>query len=124
MSNFNRNIVDLARKNSFFRQEVVTGSHSQIVLMSIPPGGEIGEETHHDVDQTLIFVDGNGNAILNGEQSRVGPNSLCFVPAGTRHNFVNAGDTDLKLYTVYAPPEHAPGTVHKTKAEADAAEHH
>ena len=67
MSNFNRNIADLARKNSFFRQEVVTGSHSQVVLMSIPPGGEIGEETHHDVDQTLIFVDGNGNAILNGE---------------------------------------------------------
>ncbi len=123
MSSFNENIADLAAKNQFFRQEVVTGSHSQVVLMSIPRGGEIGEETHPDVDQTLIFVEGTGKAILNGEQSQVGPNSLCFVPAGTLHNFVNTGDTDLKLFTVYAPPEHAPGTVHKTKAEADAAEH-
>jgi mannose-6-phosphate isomerase-like protein (cupin superfamily) len=126
MPSFNQDIANLARKNEFFRQEVVTGSHSQVVLMSIPAGGEIGEETHPDVDQTLIFVEGHGKAILNGEQSQVGPNSLCFVPAGTRHNFVNTGGTDLKLYTVYAPPEHAPGTVHKTKAEADAdpAEHH
>ncbi len=123
MPSFNQDIANLARKNAFFRQEVVTGSHSQVVLMSIPRGGEIGEETHPDVDQTLIFVAGQGQAILNGEPSPVGPNSLCFVPAGTRHNFVNTGATDLKLYTVYAPPEHAPGTVHQTKAAADAAEH-
>ncbi len=123
MPSFNQDIANLARKNAFFRQEVVTGRHSQVVLMSIPPGGEIGEETHPNVDQTLIFVAGQGHAILNGAQSPVGPHSLCFVPAGTRHNFVNTGGTDLKLYTVYAPPEHAPGTIHKTKADADAAEH-
>lgn len=120
---FNRDIVTLVKKNEYFRQEVVTGTHSQVVLMSIPPGGEIGEEIHPDVDQVLVFVSGEGKAILNGEQSLVAANSLCFVPAGTTHNFINTGTSDLKLYTVYAPPEHAPGTVHQAKAEADAAEH-
>jgi mannose-6-phosphate isomerase-like protein (cupin superfamily) len=120
---FNRDIVTLAKKNEYFRQELVTGMHSQVVLMSIPPGGEIGEEIHPDVDQVLVFVSGEGKAIVNGEQSSVAAQSLYFVPAGTRHNFINTGASPLKLYTVYAPPEHAPGTVHRTKAEADAAEH-
>ena len=119
---FNKNMVTLAQQNKNFRQEVITGTHSQVVLMSILPGSEVGEETHHDIDQVLVFVSGEGEAILNGERSQVVANSLCFVPAGTRHNFINTGTSDLKLYTVYAPPEHAPGTVHKTKAEADAAE--
>lgn len=121
--NFNSNIVTLAQKNEYFRQEVVTGTYSQVVLMSIPPGSEIGEETHHDVDQVFIFVAGEGEAILNDEHQPVATNSLCFVPAGTKHNFINTGTSDLKLYTVYAPPEHERGTVHKTKVEADAAEH-
>lgn len=120
---FNRDIVALAQENKYFRQEIVTGAHSQVVLMSIPPGGEIGEEIHPDVDQVLVFVSGEGKAILNGEQSPIASQSLCFVPAGTTHNFINTGTSTLKLYTVYAPPEHAPGTVHRTKAEADAAEH-
>lgn len=119
---FNNDIVALAQKNEYFRQEVVTGTYNQVVLMSIPPGSEIGEETHPDRDQVLVFVAGDGKAILNGESQPVATNSLCFVPAGTKHNFVNTGSSDLKLFTVYAPPEHAPGTVHKTKAEADAAE--
>lgn len=120
---FNKDIVALAQQNAYFRQEVVTGLHCQVVLMSLPPGGEIGEETHPDVDQVLVFVSGEGKAIVNGEQSPVAANSLCFVPARTTHNFINTGTSDLKLYTVYAPPEHAPGTVHRTKAEADVAEH-
>ncbi len=120
---FNSDIFTLAQKNEYFRQEVVTGTYSQVVLMSIPPGSEIGEETHHDRDQVLVFVAGEGKAILNDENHSVATNSLCFVPAGTKHNFINTGVGDLKLFTVYAPPEHAPGTVHKTKAEADAAEH-
>jgi mannose-6-phosphate isomerase-like protein (cupin superfamily) len=120
---FNKDIVALAQQNAYFRQEVVTGRHSQVVLMSLPPGGEIGEEMHPDVDQVLVFVSGEGKAIVNGEQSPVAAQSLCFVPAGTTHNFINTGTSDLKLYTVYAPPEHAPGTVHRTKAEADVAEH-
>ena len=69
----------------------------------------------------LVFVQGEGQAILNGEKSVVSVDRLVQVPAGTRHNFVNTGKTDLRLYTIYAPPEHAPGTIHKTKAEADAA---
>lgn len=121
---FHEDIVALAKQNDNFRREVVTGSHSQVVLMSIPQGGEIGEEVHPNVDQTLVFVSGEGQAILDGATSAVAANTLCFVPAGTRHNFVNTGTAPLKLYTVYAPPEHAPGTVFKTKAEADAAEHH
>jgi mannose-6-phosphate isomerase-like protein (cupin superfamily) len=113
-----------ARDNDDFRREVMTGPHSQVVLMSVEPGGEIGEEVHDDVDQVLVFVDGTGEAVLGGDSRSVEPGDLVFVPAGTRHNFVNRGDTALKLYTVYSPPEHAAGTVHHTKEEADAAEHH
>ncbi len=112
----------LARENEDFRREVMTGPHSQVVLMSVEPGSEIGEEVHDDVDQVLVFVDGTGEAVLEGDTSGVGPGDLVFVPAGTRHNFVNRGDTALKLYTVYSPPEHPAGTVHHTKEEADAAE--
>ena len=119
----NKGIVGLATDNSSFRRVVETGEHCQIVLMSIPPGGEIGEETHHNVDQVLVFIAGAGEAVLEGERTPIGPGRLVFVPGGTKHNFVNSGNRDLKLYTVYAPPEHAPGTVHETKAEADAAEH-
>lgn len=118
---FHTEILAQALRNDAFRREVVTGQQSQVVLMSIPAGQDIGEEVH-DVDQTLIFVAGEGEAILGGEHSRVTPNMLFFVPAGTRHNFINDGTGALKLFTIYAPPEHAPGTVHQTKAEAEAAE--
>jgi mannose-6-phosphate isomerase-like protein (cupin superfamily) len=116
-------IVATARSNEAFRREVVTGDHEQVVVMTIPPGGEIGEEVHDTTDQVLMFVDGRGEALLDGRSSEVGPNDLVFVRAGTRHNFINRGDGALRLITVYAPPEHDPGTVHQTKAEADAAEH-
>jgi mannose-6-phosphate isomerase-like protein (cupin superfamily) len=117
-------IARAARDNDAFRREVMTGEHEQVVVMTIPPGGEIGEEVHPDTDQVLAFVEGEGEARLDGESSRVGPNDLVFVRAGTTHNFVNTGDRPLRLITIYAPPEHAPGTVHQTKEEADAAEHH
>ena len=116
-------IVQLARGNAAVRREIATGQHSQIVAMTIPPGGEIGEEVHEHNDQLLVFVDGQADAVLDGRTSTVTPNDLVLVPAGTRHNFINTGDGPLRLVTVYAPPEHAPGTVHQTKAEADAAEH-
>jgi mannose-6-phosphate isomerase-like protein (cupin superfamily) len=122
MHPLNADIAARARENDAFRREVVTGEHSQVVLMTIPPGGEIGEEVHVDNDQTLVFVSGEGEAMLAGETSGVGVGSLAFVPAGTRHNFRNTGDEPLRLYTIYAPPHHAPGTVHQTKADADAAE--
>ena len=109
-----QNIIEAVKKNDNFRKEIITGKHSQVVLMSIPVGGEIGEEIHK-VDQTLIFVEGRGTAIIEGKSSEVLPNHLVFVPAGTKHNFKNTEKEPLKLYTIYAPPQHKPGTVQKTK---------
>jgi mannose-6-phosphate isomerase-like protein (cupin superfamily) len=122
---FIEDIVALTKANSNFRREILTREHSQLVLMSIEPGDEIGTETHH-VDQVLVFVEGSGKAVLDGKTSQVKQNSLVVVPAGTEHNFINTGQVPLKLYTIYAPPEEAPGTIHRDKAEADAAEaeHH
>jgi mannose-6-phosphate isomerase-like protein (cupin superfamily) len=116
-------ILAAAWGNEAFRREVLTGKHEQVVVMTIPPGGEIGEEVHPDTDQVLAFVDGRGEAQLDGQTSEIGPNDLVFVRAGTRHNFRNTGGSPLRLITIYAPPEHPVGTVHQSKAEADAAEH-
>jgi mannose-6-phosphate isomerase-like protein (cupin superfamily) len=114
--------LGLARQNDAFRRVVLTGRFGQVVAMAIPVGGEIGEEVHEHVDQLLVFVEGAAEAVLDGERFPVAPGELVFVHAGTRHNFVNTGDVPLRLMTVYAPPEHAPDTVHRTKAEADRAE--
>lgn len=119
---FNEDIIERATQNGHFREVLSTGPHSQVVVMSIPTGEEIGEETHDDVDQVLVFTAGEGEAILDGDRSRVSAGRLVHVPAGTRHNFVNVGTDELRLYTIYAPPEHAPGTVHHTRADAEAAE--
>ena len=119
-----RDLIEMARRNDAFRREVLTGEHSQLVVMTVPRGGEIGEEVHPDVDQILVFVEGEGEAVLDGERSPVRPEDVVLVKAGTRHNFVNTGDGPLRLLTIYAPPEHAPGTVHATREEADAAEGH
>jgi mannose-6-phosphate isomerase-like protein (cupin superfamily) len=117
-----RNYFELARSNDAFRRTLETGEHAQVVVMTIQPGEEIGEETH-DGDQLLLFVEGEGEAVLDGSSSAVRAGEMVFVPAGTLHNFVNTGSEPLRLVTVYAPPEHPDGTVHATKAEADAAEH-
>ena len=119
---FNEDIIERTKRNPWFREVVATGTHAQVVVMSIPPGGEIGEEVHETVDQVLTFVTGEGTAILAGERSHVAPVRLVLVPAGTLHNIVNDGAVALQLYTIYAPPQHAPGTIHRTKAEADADE--
>jgi mannose-6-phosphate isomerase-like protein (cupin superfamily) len=116
-------VIRLARENDDFRREVATAERSQIVVMTIPPGGEIGEEVHEGIDQLLLFVEGEADAIVGDERRRVGPDELVLVPGGTRHNFVNIGAFPLRLVTVYTPPEHPPGTVHRTREEADAAEH-
>jgi len=115
-------IFEAARTNDAFRREVITGKHQQVVVMTIPPGGEIGEEVHPGTDQLLVFVDGEGEARLESETSPVRANDLVFVRAGTLHNFVNTGPQQLRLITMYSPPQHAPGTVHQTKEDADAAE--
>ena len=114
-------IATVAEKNEDFRRVLWTGEHTQLVIMTIPPGGEIGEEIH-DVDQILTFVSGVAKAKVGGETRNVGPGDLVVVPAGKKHNFINAGPNPLVLYTVYGPPEHADKAVHHTKDDADAAE--
>lgn len=118
---FNKNIAELALNGTDFRRVVYTDKKLQVVIMSVEPGDDIGEETHK-VDQALCFVAGEGKAIVGGEEGEVAADSLVIVPAGTLHNFVNTGDEPLKLYTIYAPPEEEPDTVHRTKADAEAAE--
>jgi mannose-6-phosphate isomerase-like protein (cupin superfamily) len=115
-------IATAAEQSADFRRVLWTGLHAQLVIMTIPPGGEIGEEVHEDTDQILTFVSGTGEAVVAGETRKVAQGGLVAVPAGTRHNFLNTGANPLVLYTVYAPPEHAEGTVHATKEEAEAAE--
>ena len=114
-------IATVAEQYSDFRRVLWTGDHSQLVIMTIPAGGEIGEEVH-EVDQILTFVSGVGEAIVCGERRDVAPGDLVVVPAGTKHNFRNTGPNPLVLYTVYAPAEHRDGAVHRTREEAEAAE--
>ena len=115
-------IATVAEQSADFRRVLFTGKHTQIVVMTIPAGGEIGDEVHDENDQVLTFVSGVGEARVAGETRAVEAGDLVAVPAGTQHNFVNTGPNPLVLYTVYGPPDHAPGTVHRTKEEADAAE--
>ena len=122
MNPFIGNIIEIAKENTNYRKEIATVTDSQVVVMSIGPGDDVGEEVHHDVDQTLLFVGGTGKAVLNGEESSIEMGTMAVVPRGTRHNFINTGEGDLKIVTVYAPPHHKVGTVHATKAEAEADE--
>ncbi len=115
-------IARTAEQSADFRRVLWTGKHTQLVIMTIPPDGEIGVETHDENDQILSFVSGLGTAVVDGETEEVGPGDVVVVPAGTEHNFLNAGPNPLVLYTVYGPPDHADGAVHSTKQEADEAE--
>ena len=115
-------VAKVAESSADFRRVLWTGKFSQVVIMTIPAGGEIGEEVHEDTDQVLSFVSGIGEARVGSQKHKVQQGDLVAVPAGTKHNFVNTGPNPLVLYTVYGPPEHAVGAVHKTKEEADAAE--
>ncbi len=121
MPTFNRDILELVRENPNFLEEIVTNEFSQVVLMSIEPGSDIGEKVH-EVDQVLAIVQGAGEVVLNRRHDPVQADNLVVVPAGTRHNVINTGSVPLKLCTLYAPPAKAPGTLHRTKAEATAAE--
>ena len=114
-------IATVAEQHADFRRVLWTGKHSQLVIMTVPPGGEIGEEVH-EVDQILSFVSGVGEAVVSGEKRKVAQGDLVIVPAGRKHNFINTGPNPLVLYTVYAPAEHADGAIHRTKEEADALE--
>lgn len=115
---FVQDIISLAKQNTNFRQDIKTANHTQVVLMSLKPGEDIGLEVHKKIDQLLIFVQGTGEANIGGQKFPIKAGTLAFVPAGTPHNFVNTGKTDLKLFTTYSPPNHAAGVLQKTKAEA------
>jgi mannose-6-phosphate isomerase-like protein (cupin superfamily) len=115
---FQGDINKLAKENKNFRKVIYTGENSQLVLMSILPNEDIGMEVHEGIDQILFFVEGLGEAVVAGKSSNVKEGDVVFVPAGTQHNFTNIGKDDLKLYTIYSPPEHPDGTIHRTKADA------
>ena len=119
-------IVDIEKKsveNDNFREVLFTGPQVQLVVMSLGPGEEIGVETHDDTDQFIRVEAGKGKAILDGKEHDLQDGSAVVIPAGTRHNIVNSSQREpLKLYTIYSPPEHPDGTIHKSKAEAEAYE--
>ena len=109
--------------NTYFRHVIYTGPHSQLVLMSLKPGEEIGMEVHPDNDQFLRFEEGEWEAIISDEKFSGGPGDCVIVPAGSYHNIINASnEKELKLYTIYSPAHHPDGTIHKTKEEALQAE--
>jgi mannose-6-phosphate isomerase-like protein (cupin superfamily) len=121
MAVFNKDIVKLTTANKFFQKEVYFDENCQVVMMSIEPGEDIGEETH-DADQTTFFVSGEGQAVVDGSRTKVTSNHMVIIPKGAKHNIINKGDEPLKLFTVYSPPAEEQGVAHKTKADAEAAE--
>ncbi|KAL8962554.1 MAG: hypothetical protein Q9193_001061 [Seirophora villosa] len=118
MQYFPNMINAMPSESAEFRRVLWTGLYSQVVLMTVPVGGDIGDEVH-TVDQALTFTSGVGKATINGKDQDVKAGDLMVVPAGTQHQFVNTGPTPLILYTIYSPAEHDPRTVHKTKEEGD-----
>lgn len=121
---FVADISDLTEKNSDFRRVLYTGKNMQLVLMSLRPGEDIGEEVHDDVDQFFRIEEGSGEVSINGQTSNVKSDYAVVVPAGARHNVKNTGTTLLRLYTIYAPPEHKDKTIHAAKEDAKSKEVH
>ena len=119
MKGFVENIEEATVANENFRRVLYTGKNLQLVLMTVQPGDEIGEEVHEDRDQFFRIEQGQGTIYIDGNANRVEDDFAAIVPAGARHNVVNSGDGPLKLYTLYGPPEHKDGVVHRDKAQAD-----
>jgi mannose-6-phosphate isomerase-like protein (cupin superfamily) len=126
MTGYTGPIERITEKNRYFRRVLYTGKYLQLVVMSLQPKEEIGNEVHKRVDQFFRIEEGRAKFVFNGDEvHRVGAGGAVVVPAGTYHNVINTSPTKpLKLYTIYTPPQHPDGTVHKTKAAAEAAEHH
>lgn len=119
MKGYVTNIEKLSLENENFREVLYTAKNSQLVLMSLLAGEEIGEEVH-DVDQFFRVEKGVGKAVLNGISQNISDGSAILIPAGTKHNIINTGTDSMKLYTLYMPPHHRDGVVHKTKAMGEA----
>jgi mannose-6-phosphate isomerase-like protein (cupin superfamily) len=125
MAGYSIDIEQKTIENENFRQVLFTAPNLQVVVMSLKPGEEIGMETHEKGDQFFRVEAGEGEAILNGEVTKLSNGGIVVIPEGTEHNIVNtSADQDLKVYTIYSPPEHPDGTVHKTKADAAERAHH
>lgn len=125
MAGYGINIEQASLDNDYFRKVLFTGPKSQLVLMSLEPGEDIGRETHPNTDQFIRVEAGTGEAIIGGQTYQLEDGSAIVIPAGAEHNVTNTSSSEaLRLYTIYTPPEHPDGTIHKTKAEADAAHHH
>ena len=123
ITGFFANIEKETLQNNNFRKVLFTGAHSQLVVMSLLPREEIGMEVHPNVDQFFRIEAGAAKVIMNGQETQVKADDVFIVPAGTNHNVINTSTTEpLKLYTIYSPPNHPAGTIHKTKMEAEAAE--
>jgi mannose-6-phosphate isomerase-like protein (cupin superfamily) len=120
MKGYVDNIEEATKSNGDFRRVLYTGKYLQLVLMTLQPGEEIGEEVHEDRDQFFRVEDGRGTVYIDGTPSEVEDDFAIIVPAGARHNVVNSGDEPLKLYTLYGPPEHKDGVIHRDKAQAEA----
>jgi mannose-6-phosphate isomerase-like protein (cupin superfamily) len=120
VSPYHANVAQQARDNDNFRRVLSTGDKSQLVVMSIAPGDDIGQETHARVEQTIVCVSGNGRLSLNGVESNFGPGDVVVVTPGTKHDVRNVGSAPLKLYTIYVPPNHIDQRVQATKADAEA----
>lgn len=118
MTGFIINIEEKSLQNGYFREVLFTTDKSQLVVMALKPGEEIGMEVHPEHDQFIRIESGKGKAIMNGEEHEISDGSAVVIPAGTQHNVVNTSEEVMKLYTIYTPPEHKPGTIHKTKEEA------
>ena len=123
MTGYVGNIEKETLENDNFRKVLFTGPNSQLVVMSLEAGEDIGMEVHEEHDQFIRIEQGQGKAVLNGEESEIEDDFAVVIPAGAEHNIVNTGDTKMKLYTIYSPPEHADGTIHATKKDAEAAGH-
>lgn len=120
MSGYITNIEEKSLTNDRFREVLFTTERTQLVLMAVRAGDDIGMETHADHDQFIRIESGRGKAILDGEETDLSDGSAVVIPAGTEHNIVNTSDSEpLRLYTIYAPPEHPDGTVHETKEDAE-----
>jgi mannose-6-phosphate isomerase-like protein (cupin superfamily) len=124
MKGFSTNIEDAAKENENFRKVLYTGKFSQLVVMSLKPGEEIGAEVHETHDQFFRFEKGEGKVVIDGNEYAVEDDFAVIVPAGANHNVINTGGEDLKLYTIYSPAEHREGVVHATKEEAAADDEH
>lgn len=125
MKGYKANIEQETVNNQNFRKVLFTGGHMQLVVMSLLPGEEIGSELHHQVDQFFRVEQGEAKFVLDGEEFLVLEDEIFIVPAGSQHNVINTSSSNsLKLYTIYSPANHPPGTIHATKAEAMEAEAH